>query len=97
MLKLQPTPFKGKRTMLIEEAAESLRKHLNHDTPLGEEGVFKVRIVGYTPLGEEGVFKVRIVGGTLMVDVVIYRVKDVTALNGQWEGYPVSVGRKSCW
>lgn len=67
--------------MTIQEANESLQKHLNG--PNNED---------------EGVFQVYNDGTNLLVNVeYIYRLDDVNNL-GQWEGYPVKVGRKvSCW
>lgn len=49
-------------------------------------------------LGDPEVFIIRHDGTTIFVDVnFIYRVKEVEALKGQFEGYPVSTGRRSCW
>lgn len=46
-------------------------------------------------LGDPDVFIIRHDGKTITVDVnFIYRVTDVPH---EWEGYPVSTGRKSCW
>lgn len=48
--------------------------------------------------GDEEVFVIRHDGTTITVDVTfIYRVKEVEALNGVWEGFPVMTGRRSCW
>lgn len=68
--------------MTIEEAAVSLQKHL--DGSNGEDaGVFCV-------------FPNQ--GGGLSVNVnFIYRVKDIEKLGGIWEGFSVSVPRRSCW
>ncbi len=49
-------------------------------------------------LGEPDVFVVRHNGKEIVVDVnFIYRIEDVQALNGQWEGFRVCIGRRSCW
>lgn len=53
-------------------------------------------------LGDPEVFHVRADGSDIVVDVnFIYRLKEVTALGGVWEGYPVITGkgrgRVSCW
>ncbi len=48
--------------------------------------------------GEPDIFQVRHNGTTIIVDVqLIYRVKEVTDLGPNWEGFPLSTGRKSCW
>jgi len=49
-------------------------------------------------LGEPDVFFVRHNGEKIIVNVnFIYRTEDVKKLGGTWEGYDVSVGRRSCW
>lgn len=49
-------------------------------------------------LGEPDVFTVRHVDGRIVVDVhFIYRVKEVEALGGRWEGFEVTTGRRSVW
>ena len=66
--------------MTIDEAAESLQKHLTSDPE------------------DEGIFCVSHNGSKLIVRVwFVYRVEDVQKLNGVWEGFPVSMGRVSCW
>ena len=72
--------LRGVHNMTIEEAADSLQKHLT----LNPE--------------DEGIFCVSHNGTALIVSVnFIYRVEDVTKLNGQWEGFPIIRGRVSCW
>ena len=66
--------------MTIEEAAESLQKHLTANPE------------------DEGIFCVSHNGSELVVRVgFIYRVEDVKKLNGIWEGFPIKMGRVSCW
>jgi hypothetical protein len=49
-------------------------------------------------LDDDEVFIIQHNGSEITVDVnFIYRVKEVTALGGQWEGFPLSTGRRSCW
>lgn len=46
---------------------------------------------------DAGVFCVYPVDGKLRVDVEwIYRVPEVEAIT-EWEGFPVYIGRRSCW
>lgn len=62
--------------MTIQEATESLVKHLN----------------------DEEAFYVRHDGTSIIVTVNwIYRLPEVQKLNGVWEGFPVTMGRVSCW
>ena len=66
--------------MTIEEAAESLQKHLISDPE--DVGVFCVYVNQ---------------SGGLSVNVnFIYRTAEVEAIK-EWEGFSVSVGRRSCW
>jgi hypothetical protein len=49
-------------------------------------------------LGEPDVFYIRHNGTAIIVDVVfIYRMEDVDRLHGVWQGFPIQVGRRSCW
>lgn len=49
-------------------------------------------------LGDPEVFNIRHDGKVITVSVnFIYRVQEVKALNGVWEGFPVTTGRISCW
>ncbi len=49
-------------------------------------------------LGDPEVFTVNVRNGTLVVDVnFVYRTEDVTKLGGNWNGFPVTTGRRSCW
>lgn len=48
-----------------------------------------------THLGDPEVFIIRHDGKVITVDVnFIYRVSEVPS---EWEGYPVTTGRRSCW
>lgn len=49
-------------------------------------------------LNDEEVFHVYHNGSEILVRVYfVYRTKDIENLNGVWEGFPVKLGRVSCW
>ena len=47
---------------------------------------------------DEGIFNVYEVNGELVIYVeYIYRAPEAKAIGDSWEGYPVKIGRISCW
>ncbi len=49
-------------------------------------------------LGDPEVFHVYHNGRSISVRVnFVYRTKDVTDLGDTWEGFPLNLGRVSCW